>query len=146
MMREDEVSAYRDLTEHPWVRKNQTWIDKMIFEEAEEIRDQPLKFPYHHFHQSRGHKISDPVCGRFVSPIQCSSALKFEKKNYPSWCGSVDWVPAWKPTGCWLDSQSGHRTELQARFPVGGTREATTHCCFFHPLPPSHPLCLKINK
>ena len=30
--------------------------------------------------------------------------------------------------------------------PVGGTPEATTHCCFSPPLSPSLPLLLKINK
>ena len=40
----------------------------------------------------------------------------------------------------------GHIPPLQARSPVGGTREATTHWCFFPSLSPSFPLCLKINK
>ena len=52
-------------------------------------------------------------------------------KSYcPGWCGSVDWVLACKPEGHWFDSQSGHMPELQARSPVGGVQEATTHWCF----------------
>ena len=34
-------------------------------------------------------------------------ALKSE--TVLGWCGSVGWVPACKPKGHWLDSQSGHR-------------------------------------
>ena len=60
--------------------------------------------------------------------------------------GSVDWVPAYKPKGCWLYSQSGHMAGLWARSPVGGAREATTHWCFSPSLSPSLPLSLKINK
>ena len=70
-------------------------------------------------------------------------------KNSPScpgWCGSVDWTPAWEPKGCWFDSQSGHMSGLQARYPVQGTREATAHWCFSPSLSPSLSLSLKINK
>ena len=66
---------------------------------------------------------------------------------HPGWCGSVDWVPAslWTK-GCQFNSQSGHMPGLQARTPVRGTWEATTHCCFSPSLSPSFPLSLKINK
>ena len=30
----------------------------------------------------------------------------------PDWCGSVDWVPACEPKGCWFDSQSGYMPRL----------------------------------
>ena len=30
----------------------------------------------------------------------------------------------------WFNSQSGHMPGLQAKFPVGGVQEATTHWCF----------------
>ena len=48
----------------------------------------------------------------------------------------------------WLSGLSaGLRTKgLQARSPVGGVQEATTHWCFFPSLSPSLPLSLKINK
>ena len=69
----------------------------------------------------------------------------------PGWCGSVDWAPACEPKDRWFDSQSGHRPGLQARLPVGGAWEATTHWSFSSslspsPLSPSFPLSLKINK
>ena len=54
------------------------------------------------------------------------------------WCGSVDWGQAWEQKGCWFDSRSGHMPGLQARSPVGGVREATTHWCF-SPSPPCFP-------
>ena len=44
----------------------------------------------------------------------------------PSWCGSVDAVPACKPKGHWFGSQSGYMPGFQARSPLGGVREATT--------------------
>ena len=62
------------------------------------------------------------------------------------WCGSVGWALACKPKGHWFDSQSGHMPGLQARSPVGGTQEATTHWCFSPSLSPFLPLSLKINK
>ena len=61
-------------------------------------------------------------------------------------CGSVDWVLACEPKGSWFDSQSGHMPGLQARSPVRGTREASTHWCFSPSLAPSLLLCLKISK
>ena len=57
---------------------------------------------------------------------------------YLGWRGSVDWVPACEPKGHWFYSQSGHMPGLQARSPVGGMGEATTHECFspyFVPFP-----------
>ena len=66
---------------------------------------------------------------------------------YPRWCGSVDWVPACEPKGCWFNSQTGHMPGLQTRSPVGGTQEATTHWCFSPSLSPSLPFSKKkINK
>ena len=59
------------------------------------------------------------------------------------WCSSVDWVPTCEPKGHWLDSPSGHMPGLQARSPVGGTWEATTHGGFSPSLSPSLPLRLK---
>ena len=64
----------------------------------------------------------------------------------PGWCGSVDWVTAWEPKGCWFNSQSGHMPRLQARSPVGNAQEATTQWCFSPSSSPSLPLSLKINK
>ena len=72
------------------------------------------------------------------------SGLKKERKkenSSPGWCGSVDWASAWEPKGHQFDSQSGHMPGLQARFPVGGDREATTHWYFS----PFLPLCLEIK-
>ena len=64
----------------------------------------------------------------------------------PGWCSSVDWVLACKPRGHGFNSQPGHMPRLQARSPVGGTREATIHWCFSPSFSPSFPLSLKINK
>ena len=51
-------------------------------------------------------------------------------KKGPGWSGSVDWVLAWEPKGCWFKSQSRHEPGLWARSPGGGVGEATTHWCF----------------
>ena len=51
----------------------------------------------------------------------------FEIRSSPGWCGSVDLVLACEPKGCQFDSQSRHMPGLQARSPVGGMQEATTH-------------------
>ena len=64
----------------------------------------------------------------------------------PGWCGSVAWVPAFDPKSHWFNSQSRNIPRLQARPPVGGAREATTHWCFSPSLSPSFPFSLKINK
>ena len=50
------------------------------------------------------------------------------------------WALAYGPKGRWFNSQSGHMPWLWARFPVGGTWEATTHWCFCPSLSPSLPL------
>ena len=60
----------------------------------------------------------------------------------PGQCGRVDWVLTSELKGCWFDSQSGHMPGLRTRFPVGGTREATTHWYFSPCLSPSLPLCI----
>ena len=57
-------------------------------------------------------------------------------------------------TECWSVNQRvtgsiaslGHVPGLQARSPVGGAREASTHCCFAPCLSPSLPLSVKMNK
>ena len=67
-------------------------------------------------------------------------------KGSPDWCGSVDWVLACKPKGCWFNSHSGHMPGLQARSTIGGMQEATTHWCVCPSLSLSLPLCVKINK
>ena len=70
----------------------------------------------------------------------------YQGQKSPGWWSSMDWAQAWEPKGCWFDSQSGHMRSLQARSPVGGARETTTHWCFSHSLSPSLSLSLKINK
>ena len=52
------------------------------------------------------------------------------KISSSGWYGSVDWAPACKPKGHQFNFQSAHMPGLQARFPVQGRREATTHWCF----------------
>ena len=48
----------------------------------------------------------------------------------PGWCGSVDQALACELKGRWFNPWSGHMPGLQARSPVGGAQEVTTHCCF----------------
>ena len=52
----------------------------------------------------------------------------------PNWCGSVDWVPACEPKGCWFDSQSGHMPGLRARFPSMGECKRQPHIDISVPL------------
>ena len=79
--------------------------------------------------------------------------LRSQKRHTsPGWCGSVDWVPAFKPKGHQFDSQSGHMPGLQARSPVRGVWEATNQCfsrtsMYINvSLSPFLPPPLKINK
>ena len=83
-----------------------------------------------------------------VAAQHCECTLMYLKtvKIYPGWCGSVDWVPDWEPKGHRFDSQSGHMPGSQARSPVWGAWEATTHWCVSSSLSPSLPLSLKIIK
>ena len=45
----------------------------------------------------------------------------------PGWCGSVDSMPACEPKGHWFNSWSGQVPGLQARSPLGGVWEETSH-------------------
>ena len=71
----------------------------------------------------------------------------FKKNGWisPGWCGSVDWVLACEPKGCWFNSQSGNVPGLWARSPVGGVQEETIHW-YFSPSLFSFSSPLKINK
>ena len=62
-----------------------------------------------------------------------------KKQISPGWCGSVYWAPNCETKGR-FNSQSRHTPGLNARSPVGGAREATTHWCFSPSLSPSLPL------
>ena len=66
---------------------------------------------------------------RPLSFRQCLSQFTLESFFSPGWCSSVDWVPACKPKGHQFYSWSGHMPGLQARSPVEGVWEATTHWC-----------------
>ena len=72
--------------------------------------------------------------------------LSLNNSFSPGWWSSVDWVLACELKGHQFDSQPGHMPGLQARSPVGGMQESTTHWCFFPCLSLSLPLSLKINK
>ena len=71
-------------------------------------------------------------------PTNWSSHCLNYRETCPGWCGSVNWVPACEPGGCWFGSQSGHMPGLWPGSPVGGVWEATTYWCFspFFSLPP----------
>ena len=62
--------------------------------------------------------------------------------------GVAQWIEQWIVNQKFMGSipSLGHGPGLQARSPVGGMWEATTHWCFSPSLSPSHPLCLKINE
>ena len=62
----------------------------------------------------------------------------------PSWCGSVDWVPACQPKNHRFDAQSGHMPGFRARSPVSGTQEPIIHWSFSPSLSPSLPLSKNI--
>ena len=63
----------------------------------------------------------------------------------PGWCGSVDWVLVVNQRVASLIPSIGHIPGLQARSPVGGAHEATTHRCFSPSLSLPFP-SQKINK
>ena len=65
-----------------------------------------------------------------AAPTELLHYCSDKRKLCPGWCGSVDWVPACEPNSGRFDSQSGHMPGLQARSPVGGMQETTTHWCF----------------
>ena len=58
---------------------------------------------------------------------------KCEKKTIklPSWCGSVDWVPACEPRGGRFDSQSGHMRNISKVFEEKDTWEVTVILLLF---------------
>ena len=72
-------------------------------------------------------------------------------KTYsPGWCGSVDRMPACKPSGCWFDFQSGTCLGCRPASQLGACERqpinvSLAHPCF-SPFSPSCPLSLKINK
>ena len=89
------------------------------------------------------------ICVKYINKRAFFLGVNFSylKTVYvPGWHSSVDWVRACEPKSCQLDSQSGHMPGLQARSPVGGTGDTTTHWCFTPSLSPSLPLSLKVNK
>ena len=69
-----------------------------------------------------------------------------QKNSGPGQCGSVDWVPGCETKGRQFDSQSEPMPGWQARSPVGGEQEATTHWYFSPSLSPSRLLSLRTNK
>ena len=44
------------------------------------------------------------ICYFWLSSIQDLYILYFKNKISSGWCGSMDWVPAFEPKGCWFDS------------------------------------------
>ena len=97
-----------------------------------------------HYVPSFAIKASLPAASHLVLPNTTRgrpiAKCHLKNKLAPGWCGSVDLVPTWKPQGRRLDSQSAHMPGLQARSPVWGMWEATTHWCFSPSLSPSLPL------
>ena len=69
-------------------------------------------------------------------------------KLYPALAVVAQWIECWSVNQrvAGLIPSLGHMPELQARSPVGGTWEATTHWCFSPSLSPSLPFYLKVNK
>ena len=90
----------------------------------------------HHHQTSPGSRVSLLENHYFGSvfilppcfPPQTLQTAQWVEMHFgPGWCGSVNRVPACKPEGRRFDSPSGHRPGLQARSPVGGVQETTTH-------------------
>ena len=65
----------------------------------------------------------------FPSLETCEHTMYLKFSYGPGWCGSLDWVPACKPEGCWSDSQSGQVPGLQL-----GVHRRPPHICVFLPL------------
>ena len=65
----------------------------------------------------------------------------------PGWCGSVDWVLAWEPKGCWFNFQSSH-SWVAGQVPGRGSceRQPINVSVAHRSLSPSLRLSLKINK
>ena len=73
--------------------------------------------------------------------------LKFFKFLVPWLVCLSQWLSAsLQIKGRWFKSQFRARAWGGGQGPVGGMHEAITHWCFSLSLPPSLPLCLKINK
>ena len=72
----------------------------------------------------------------------------FKKEGNSGWCGSVDWVLACKPKGCWFDFQSrAHAWVMGQVSSVGGVCDRDNHTLLFLSLSISLPSPLsKINK
>ena len=80
------------------------------------------------------------VCRRFSVLLEHSC---------PGWCGSVNCMPACEPKGHWFDSQSGHMSGLQNRFPSCERQPISVplkHGCFAPTLSPSLTLSKKKKK
>ena len=87
--------------------------------------------------------IKDTLCQRMRDAMK-KSRCKIEWMGL--WLmGLSGLVPACEAKGRWFNSQSGHMPVLQAKPPVGGARESTTHWCFSSSLSPSFTLSPKIN-
>ena len=56
------------------------------------------------------------------------SLSQINNKNFKNYVLAVvaQWIECW-PANHWLGSQSGHMPGLQAKSPVGGAGDATTH-------------------
>ena len=68
-------------------------------------------------------------------PLSLKINKTFKKVENLALAGVAQWTKLWPepkgpPKGRQFDSQSGHMPGLQARSPVGGTWETTTHRCF----------------
>ena len=110
------------------------WSGKLNLDELEHVVSPGLP------HSTTASCVQEPVCKsgatQWVNWLISGKRSKLDSvfkewSQGPGWCGSVDWVPACEARGHWFDSQSGHVPGLQARSPVGGAWEATTHGCFF---------------
>ena len=116
-------------------------------EEVGREKETPVCFPYSCIHwlilvcsltRDWTHNLGLP--GRLCNHLSYQARALKGGDICPGWCSSVDWALDYEPKGCQFSSQSGHMPGLQARSPVGGTQEATTHWCFSPLLSPSLPL------
>ena len=75
---------------------------------------------------------------------QTPSPVSFTNMKCFALAGVAQWIECLSGlSGHQFNSQSGDMPGLQARSPIGGVQEATTHCCFS---PFSFPSLLSENK